>query len=44
MEAVFPQKRKKISLTACLVVNLHKTQNIAYDSARNAHDKAQHNA
>lgn len=44
MKIVLPQKRKKISLAACLVVCLHKTQNVAYDSARNAHNKAQRNA
>lgn len=44
MKIVLPQKRKEIGLAACLVVCLHKTQNVAYNSARNAHDKAQHNA
>ena len=44
MKIVLPQKRKEIGLAACLVVRFHKTQNVAYNSARNAHDKAQHNA
>ena len=44
MKIVLPQKRKEIGLAACLVVRFHKTQNVAYNSARNAHDKAQRNA